>query len=171
MSATDTTGTQAPLEARSRRRQHIIGASIVAVVLIAAVAIPTAWQRLTAEPPLSAPTFGATDGLPEVLESGREYTGRITVALAADWARVAAADGRTEVLWAATITTADYPEGILFCSGSVVPGSETTVLCPMEAITGLPGLPSVVTVQVGDPWGMNGDDVPTASTTYQHVFG
>ncbi len=174
MSATQTTGTGSALAPRERRRQHIIAASIVAVVLLAIVAVfavPAAWQRITAGPPLSTPTFGATDGLPKILESGTEYTATITVGLGADWERTIDPQGNPNVLVHATITSADNPGGALICGGGVVPGSEVTLVCPMEALQGFKGLESTVTVIVGDAYGIEGSDAPRYTQPYQHVFG
>jgi hypothetical protein len=174
MSATQTTGTGSALDPRERRRQHIIAVSIVAVVLLAIVAVfavPAAWQRITAEPPLSTPTFGATDGLPKVLESGTEYTAAITVSIGADWERTIDPQGNPNVLVHATITSADNPEGTLICGAGVLPGTGVTLECPMEPLQGFKGLESTVTVIVGDAYGIEGSDAPRYTQTYQHVFG
>jgi hypothetical protein len=154
-----------------RRTITVVVVALVAC-LVAGFLAGAVW-RASRPVPLSAPVFGANDGLPSTLVAGKEYTAVLTVAVAADWNDPSApwvGDGDALGVGAAL----SYPgveSSILCTSGEFAPGTAITLSCPFTA----PDVVGPLTVALGWPWLQNDrgtggiPDVPGPTVrTYEH---
>jgi hypothetical protein len=164
----------APTTSTTHRRTIAVVVIAVVACLMAGFVAGAVWKA-SRPVPLSAPVFGAKDGLPSTLVAGKQYTAVLTVAVAADWNNPDApwiGDGNSLGVGAA-ISYPGVESSILCTSGDFAPGTAMTLTCPFTA----PDVAGPLTVAVGWPWLANDagtagiPDVQGPTTrTYEHTI-